>query len=56
MDSHILQLGSSLKEFFIFKYMPIRDDSPHRLSQILLNLFDFINKIEKFDFIHIKGK
>jgi len=31
--------------------MPFLDDPPHNFSQFLD--FDFINKIEKFHFIHI---
>ena len=34
-----LQLGRSLKYLILFKYMPFRDDPPHRFSQFLLIWF-----------------
>ena len=48
-----MQPGRSKKLFILLKYMPFKDNPPHRVSQFLLK-FDCINKIENCHSIHIK--
>ena len=50
-----LQLGISFKNFILLKHMSFTDDPPDRFSQFFY-FFYFINKIEFFHSIHIKGR
>ena len=54
MDAQICSYGRSLKNFILFKYMPFRDDPPHRFSQFLL--IWFYKQVEKIHSIHTKGR
>ena len=49
-----LQLENSFKNFILFKHMPFTDDPPHAFHSFFF--FDFINKIEIFHSVHIKGR
>jgi len=50
-----LQLGRRFKNVILLNHMPFTDDPPHRFSQFF-SFFDFINTIEIFHSIHIKGR
>jgi len=51
VTSQWLIILKGFQNLFLLKYMLFKDNPPHRFSQFLL--FDFINKIENFHFIHI---
>ena len=55
MDAKICSKVEVSKTFiYLLKHMPYTDDPPHRFSQFFF--FDFINKIEIYYSIHIKGR